>query len=209
MNLHVLSILHPAFLLRDQWGFLPAQQIYLRRFAKLVTNAPDAPTPTDTTQPPPGATILPTPQQVLDYLAHPDNHQGVACDIENPGDVLRIVGFCRLSDLESIAIKVYAQSGGPCWNAPYQQQIESALREFLADPTVPKWFHNGQQHDSPELEKYGFPVQGYYEGGDTLLMQRFGFAEQPAGLQYCAITHLGMGAWKHLTRAEDEGAEGK
>lgn len=207
MKLAVYSILHPAFLLRDQWGYLPAQQQTMRRFARLVDGKASPPPNTD--QPPPGAIPCPTAEEVLHWLEEPETRAGVACDIENPGDVLRIVGFCRLSDLQSIAIKVYEQTGGPAWNQPDQRKIETALRCFLLDHRVPKWFHNGQQHDVPQLAGYKFPVEGYYEGGDTMLMQRFAYAEQPAGLQYMAITHLGLSAWKHLVREEDEEAEGK
>lgn len=81
--------------------------------------------------------------------------------------------------------------------------------ELLANPTIGKWFHNGQAFDIPYLEYQGFEVQGYV--GDTMLLQRYCFPEQPADLQSMANFYAEMSPWKELSDQvnEDEEGEGK
>lgn len=199
----LLSLLHPAYILRDQYALEPAQRRALKRLARDLTD----PKPCiDTTQPPLDSTLFPTCAEVVAYIDRLlADDAAVHIDLETAGPVLRCVGLCRLDDLRPFVVWQHYRSGLPAWNDHDGPIVHDALCRLFASRT-PKWFHNGQQFDVLEIEAFGFPfhVEGYERGGDTLLMQRHAYAEAPASLQYCAITYLGIPAWKHLIIEDEE-----
>lgn len=207
----VCPIHHPAYILRGKWGHRPAQPIYLERVKRTVESLKQGDTPevVDVTKPAPGVLLGPTIDDVHRFIAGcgPD---GVTVDIETAGnEVLVCIGFCRMGDGEGIVIPFRRRGGAMYWpDFTHHRAATSAVYHLLADPTVPKVFHNGQAFDVPWLERQGFTVAGFgdlTEGVDTLVSQHSMYSEMPKGLQFCAILYEGLPAWKDTLDDEVEG----
>lgn len=200
-TVHALFILHPAFVLRDQFGFQSAQLTYLRR-ARRWLDSGTTPGPRDAaTDPLPDHALLdPTYGQVIKYLQHCiDTESPLSVDTENAGKYIRLVGLMRFTDEHYCAIHLRRQYGALGFTHTQTEQIVTLLDKAFR--VCPLWFHNGQAYDSPELESAGFDIKAmFYSGGDTLIMQRHAYVEAPANLQYCGITYADMPAWKHITK---------
>lgn len=191
---YVVPILHPAYILRGQWGLEPAQIKYLATVREIATTGY---TPTvDPATPPVGTTIGPTLSQVLEYLAHPNNSGGVAVDIEAAGPHLMCIGLCRVRDLEGIVVPFRTEGTTQYWSLAELRTLVEHLVRWFADPSVPKVFHNGQGFDVPYLENLGFKVAGY--SFDTMLAQHVLYPEMPKRLEFIATLYLGYPRWKHL-----------
>jgi hypothetical protein len=136
--------------------------------------------------------------------------QGFSCDIEAAGPHITIVGMCRLRDLVPIVVR-FRKKGGDPYHETYHDLEETVrlLYDLLADPRLPKVFHNGQAYDVPVLEGYGFTVRGYYDGGgfDTMLGMRICYPEMPKDLEYVAKVFAGLPPWKYLSGLDPEGED--
>jgi hypothetical protein len=130
---------------------------------------------------------------------------GVVIDIETAGPMLLCVGILTLDEPRTALVVPFRGEGGVPWygDPADLKGVVAWLSRFLADPTIPKVFHNGQSFDVPYLQDLGFSVGGYED--DTLLMQHTAYAELPKGLEWCAVTYCGARPWKHLGKAEGEG----
>lgn len=202
-----IGITHPSAIQRGGFGLEPPTRRAWRRLRQDLEAPGDTPPDPQVVSPPPGALLFPTALQVVAYLEDPLCKQGLAVDIENPGDVLVMVGFCRLADLHTLVVWFHHRDGALWWEDHREHLlVRCAVQVALADPTIPKWMHNGQAHDVVYLNKYGFKVEGYV--GDTLLMQRHHMPEQPAGLQWCALNYIpGAHPWKFWVKWDDDDSE--
>lgn len=210
-----VTLVHPAAVMRGGFGHEPLAKRTLRRLSTRLRN-PAAWPLLDITQPPPGCTanLNPTKAEILEWLAAlPDSApDGCAVDLEGNAPNIRLVGITRIHDLNHIAIHLLAPGPVKIWSPRDEAEILTMLRVKL--PTVPLWFWNGQAFDygemvdPPLLFDVDRLAMSYYKGGDGMLMLRHAYAEQPAGLQYAAITFLGWCAWKWLVSQDDE-EEGK
>jgi hypothetical protein len=188
------------------WGYEPAQKLILRRLVQDMREPGLEPPLASRLEPPLGSLLFPTIPEIESYLTDPRMRNGVAVDLETAGPVLRVVGFCRLADPAPIVVWFHYQTGVPAW--PEHRElvlVRSMVARCLADPGIPKWFHNGQAFDVPQLEGFGFEVNGYDLGGDTMVYQRHSMPEQPANLQWEAIHYLPrFPAWKHVMAGNEE-----
>jgi hypothetical protein len=196
----VIGTLHPAYLLRGQWKHEPAQIHYLRLVRRLLEGEefeafdPDQPLPAK-------ANLYPSVEEIEGWLSNPYNDDGVAIDIENAGPHLICVGIYRLYDESYICVRFRRQGGSPWWYGKDLERVVQAFAEFLADPEVPKCYHNGQAHDIPYLEYLGFKPAGY--AFDTMIASHCAYSEMPKGLEYLSVLLVGAQPWKHLTKEED------
>jgi hypothetical protein len=191
-----MGITHPAAILKGKAGMESPTRKALRRFAADLTSP--GPTPPDPTQvvAPPNSNLFPTWQQIEAYLTDPLMYEGVVVDIENPNDTLKIVGWCRLADMASLVVWFVDSAGEEVWTHPERVLVHGLVREAWGNPRIPIYMHNGQQHDAPYMERYGFGPIGNY-AGDSLLMLRHAFPEQSAGLQWAALQYVpGATPWK-------------
>lgn len=202
-----ISIQHPGAIVRDQWAREPQQWEYLRRARGLAGGTWEPPSHDALLA---HSTLDPSLPQLQAWEAQlrQGSDQTLTVDIECAGPHLVAVGLCRVRDLSAVVVRFRGPGGTQHWGAELPAVVQW-LWELLADPAVPKWFHNGQAFDIPYLHYQGFEVQGYV--GDTLLLQRYMFPEMGAGLQECAVFYCGWPAWKQLADQtnDDEKGEGK
>lgn len=198
----VVPLLHPAAILRGRFADEPAQVRYLKR-ALAIASGQVVPPAHDVLLE--GALLDPTLDELVTWFrglyAHTD--RSVAVDIECAGPHLVCVGLCPLTlEYGPIVVHFRRARGEPAWHdLETTETVVAYLAGVLADPLVPKWFHNGQAFDIPYLTQVvGFEVNGYV--GDTMLLQRYLAAESPADLQHLAIHYAGFPAWKHLKNEE-------
>lgn len=209
MRVKILTLAHPTKIQQGQWGKEMFQVEYLKRLHRWAFK--DEPCePIDITQAPEKANLFPTLDEIKVFLLDPRcQAQGVAIDLEAAGPHPRCLGLMLVDSEEYICIHFRRQGGGEYWRYTELCTIVALLQIFLADPTVPKVFQNGQAYDVPELEALGFEVRGYAEGGfDPMIAHRYAYGESPADLQTLGIVYGGLPAWKRLVREDEEG-EGK
>jgi hypothetical protein len=200
-----IGLPHPAAIVRGAFGLEPHAKRALRKLARDLVEPGPAPDPT-VVEPAPNSLLFPTWQEIDEFLSSPLCAEGLSVDIENPGDQLRIIGFCRLADFHSLVVWFQYRDGRDPWpDHRARMLVHAMVSKVLADPAIPKYMHNGQQHDVKYLEKYGYRVEGYVD--DTMLMQRHSMPEQPAGLQWLACNVLGASPWKHWISKRGEEQE--
>lgn len=202
--MHIVPILHPAYLLRGKWGEGPAQVLALRRAWRVASEGYKG---ADVTRPPPGASVDPTVEELEKWTQEVlENPSTLAVDIECAGSSLMCVGFCRTSDFSSTVFRFLRKGGQRAYLTGDAEQAHALCARLLASPSIPLVFHNGQNFDIPYLEAQGFEVQGY--SFDTMLGHFVAWPEVPKGLAYLAKIHLGIPSWKFLSDLKEEG-EGK
>jgi len=202
--LYGVALLHPAGIARGNWGAEPFQILSLER-ARWIADRGEWPLPSPH-EPPPGAIIEPTLLELIDWWSAA-GPEGVAVDIETAGHHLVCIGFARIRDLASIVVHILDEQGQAYWSDDEWPHVRNLVADILADPAIPKVFHNGQAFDVLMLERAGFPVAGFTF--DTLLAQHIAYAEMPKGLQHCARLYNGAEAWKHLINFDDVGGDWK
>jgi hypothetical protein len=204
-TIHIVPILHPGYIVRGRWAQEEAQVLYLLRAKEISED--DGFKLQDPYEPPPNAILDPT---LLDMYTWREEllamGGGCSVDIETAGEYIRIIGFCRIADLVSIVIAFRTQGGEPKWtNWTEFELIVKWTYDTLADPEIPKYFHNGQSFDVPLLRSYGFEVNNYAD--DPLLMMRSAYPEMRRGLEVMSKLLLGVPGWKHTIKAEAEGED--
>jgi hypothetical protein len=197
---------HPAFVMRGAWSEEPGCVRTLQRAWHYATS-PEKPPSVDYSKPPAGAVLAP---RLADLTAweHHIGPAGIAVDLETAGDHIRLVGLCTVDPPHMpLVLPFRVQGGGAYWTdwAEFQAAVRW-LWGLLADPTLPKVFHNGQAFDTPVLELNGFVVKNF--DFDTMLAQHVAFPEMSKGLEFMAKLYLGVPGWKSLVKAEGDG-EGK
>lgn len=206
---YILSVLHPANILRGQFGKEPAQIHYLRHYRGLLVDleAGREPSLIDVSEPPPGATLFPTRSDLEEWRLGP-LAEGVTVDVEAAGPHLICVGLCRVADERSVCLRFRSQGGAVYW--PTFDELCWAIEwlgEVLANPEIPLVFHNGSYDILEVLEAYGWKVVNY--AFDTMLGQHVVFPEMPKALQFCATLHCRIPGWKWLVKEDEESGEGK
>lgn len=201
-----IVIEHPGSIVRDGWAREPQQWEFLRRARGLACGTWEPPSHDTLTA---HSLLDPTFPQLQAWEAR--LRQGdptLTVDVECAGPHLVAVGLCGVREMSAVVVRFRGPGGEQYWGAELPAVVEW-LYALLADPKVPKWFHNGQAFDIPYLNYWGFEVAGYV--GDTLLLQRYMFPEMGAGLQECAVFYCGWPAWKQLADQlnDDEKGEGK
>lgn len=199
----VLPILHPSAIIRGKFAYRDAQVEVLKRARAYLRGEWTPPTP-DLTHTPVPATLFPTLTSLMEWR-HGPLTQGVVVDIETAGPYLVCVGLLRLADRHALVVPFRTQGGGQYWRADQLPWVVDWLWEVLANPEVPKVFHNGVSFDIPYLEEVGFEVDGPLR--DTIVMQHTNNPEQPKKLEWCAVTFCGYQPWKHLGGPDDETPE--
>ena len=202
----VVSVVHPGAIVRGAWAAEPQQWEYLRRARALASGTWEPPSHTDLVR---GFNLAPTASDVQAFTSQAIQGKGVyAVDIECAGPHLVCVGMCHLTTKQGMVVRLRGPGGTTLWG-PQLPGVLECLYEFLSEPAVGKWFHNGQAFDIPYLEQQGFEVAGFV--GDTMLLQRFMFPGMDASLQGCGSFYLGAPAWKYLAKDTnpDEDADGK
>lgn len=211
MEAHVLTLLHPARIVRDGWALEPFQIQALTRLRRWLAE-PEfrARWPQDMTSPLPPEVSRPSKTALLRWLYDlpTTSPEGVAVDIEAAGPHVRLIGLARW-DEDYRPVLVREQGGAVAWSTEDLTDLVVALDYVFR--TVPLWMQNGQAYDVPELEALGFTVEPMYlAGGDTIIMARYAYPEAPAGLQHLGIVFGMMSAWKHLSKVrEEDEQEGK
>ena len=211
-NLHlvgnwlVLPIQSPSYILGGNWAEEPAQVEYLK-YAKELTNGLEHSRP-DFSQPPPGVAFIyqPTLTDLHKFQAN-IGPGGVVVDIETAGDHLRLVGLLARDNLDYLGFPLRSQGGAGYWSQSDLPAAVQWLWELLADPNVPKTFHNGSSFDVPMLERNGFVVSGYVF--DTMLAAHVAYPGVPKGLEELTKVHLRAGGWKSLVKMDAETGEAK
>jgi len=195
--MYVVPILHPAYILRGMWALDPVQPEYL---ALALALARGELTPPLVERAPPHAIIEPTLEDLAQWKAGP---AGVAVDIETAGPHLVCIGFARADDEAYICIRFRKQGAKKAYEdlMPY---IEFAY-DLLADPNVPKIFHNGQEFDVPQLVDAGFVVNNF--NFDTLIAHHILWAEMPKRLEFLASAYCGVPGWKYLVNEDEQGED--
>lgn len=199
---YALGITHPAAILRGAWEEEPACVVYLRRARQIAERG--CWEILDPTAAPEGAILYPTLED-LRVWASEIGPNGISVDIETAGRHIILVGLCRVDDLVPTIVHFLRHGGDPYWPQDEWESVRSWLADLLADPLVPKAFHNGS-FDITILKHWGFVVGGYTF--DTLLAQHIAYAEMPKALEFCAKLYNGTGGWKHVVKKyvdEDEG----
>lgn len=196
-----ICTLHPAYVMRGQWGDEPFQVLCLKR-AKVIAERGSWPID-DPYKPPPGAIPEPTLAQLREWTERTiSKGEVVAVDIETAGRTIIMVGVCRASDLIATCFHFLCTGGSAYWAPDDEDEMKAMLWELLASP-CPKVFHNGQAFDVPILEANGFEVGNYLY--DTLLMQHIAYAEMKAGLEHCARLYCGVNGWKTTLKGDVDG----
>lgn len=212
---YTMGLLHPAAILRGNWGADPHQIMHLKRARKVLDG--EAPQILDWSQPAPLTNMWPTLAE-LEAWEQRLGPQGVTLDVEAAGNVLRLVGLRSNDTLEGVEVG-FRGEGGALWVwCPECRGLDAScahprddfaavvwwLARLLANPCISKTMHNGQAYDVPEqLENTGFVVRGYE--WDTLLMAHIRQPEQPKGLEMLCAAFLGLSGWKALSSAESGG----
>lgn len=202
----VISIIHPGAVVRGGWAAEPQQYEYLKRARALACGTWEPQSHEHLIR---GFNLAPSLSQVEAYCEGAiAKGATLAVDIECAGPHLVCVGMCDVATMGGIVVRLRGPKGVPMWGE-HLPQVVSSLYNVLSEPTVGKWFHNGQAFDIPYLETVGFRVDGFV--GDTLLLQRFMFPEMGASLQECGTFYVGAPAWKYLAKDTnpDEGSDGK
>lgn len=199
----VMPILHPARILRGGWSLEPAQRQALLRVRETLgalDRGEPAPYHRDTTQPPPGAILAPTLDDLREWR-HGPLGDGVSIDLECAGTHLRGVGFCRLADRVPLWVPILRQGGAQYWTYRDLERVVVWLWEILRSPVLKVW-QNGYLFDIPYLERVGFQVEGPHL--DTIILSHVHEPEMPKSLQWRAAYHLGWPAWKQLSDTDLE-----
>ena len=177
---------HPTyafFYVPWKWGDF---SVDVRRFKRLMDGTLEA--SPDIAVPPTEAAF-----RKLQQIAHQEG--AVAVDIETGGvhgkdptrAELKIVGF----GTRNFATAFH-------WNdAPWARQ---EARRILADPTLPKIFHNGWTFDQPVLRRYKISIRGAVF--DTRDMRRATSATSALSLRYLGSIMTDVRPWKELSESE-------
>lgn len=189
----VTVIKHPGGIVRGDYASEPQQYEYLKR-ARCLAGGSWEPLDHDTLIG--GVLQHPTLVNLRSWFARViEERPTLAVDIECAGPHLVCIGFYAVEQEGGIVVRFRGDGGVTLWGDDLEEVVCWCYR-VLADPTIPKWFHNGQAFDIPYLTYQGFRVEGY--AGDTMLLQRYMFPEMEAALQSCAIFYCGIPAWKYL-----------
>ncbi len=198
----VLPIMHPAAILRGQWGHDPFQIVFLENARKVYEGEEKL---LDIEQPLPGERVLRSIPEIEEYVRWAEAARPtLACDIETAGESLTCIGFCDIETEQPVVIP-YRNSGMGYWFGARTPQVDQLVGRILANPEIRLVFQNGATFDIPMLERLGWRVEGYED--DTLIMHRNCYPEAPAALEFLGIVYGGLPAWKWLS-SPDEG-EGK
>jgi len=208
---YVVGLLHPAYILRGNWGVEGAQVQTLRRVARILAGW--KPPVYDFTQPTPGALLFPTLDQLRAWEAALEPDEPVVVDVENAGWVIRLVGLCGVRTLRYVGVHFREQGGRPwrhcpgcggsgrpvCPDCAYPPDNFEAVVEWLYDflQTHPIVCHNGF-HDIEMLEEVGFSVGRY--AGDTILQMHCAFPEGRKRLEHVSMVTSGVTGWKSLLK---------
>lgn len=191
---YVVGLLHPAFILRGNWALEPLQ-IQTLKLVRRVLNG-ETPEVHDFSKPHPNANLFPTLEELREWRAGFLPGDEVAVDVEAAGNVLTMVGMCRVRDLAHVAVW-FRQQGGEPWPHPDWSALVEWLYDFLADTSVGKCFHNAA-YDLDQLEDVGFDVNGF--SYDTLLGMHLSFPEMRKRLESVTLLCAGFTGWKALLR---------
>lgn len=205
---YVVGLLHPAFIMRGNWGLEGAQIQTLRRVARILAGW--EPTVYDFTQPAPETLPFPTLAEMRAWEASLAPDEPIVVDVENAGWVMRLVGLCGVQQLKPICIH-FRQQGGKPWNHCFRcggvsDQCTYGVGPHFADQfeQVVEWLynllasrpliaHNGF-HDIEMLEEVGFEINNYH--ADTILMTHCAFPEGRKRLEHVTMVTSGICGWK-------------
>ncbi len=191
---YVVGLLHPAFILRGNFGLEPLQ-IQTLKLVKRILDGWE-PEVYDFSKPHAGANLYPTMEQLRAWSGDFQPGDEVAIDVEAAGRVLTMVGLCRVRDLSHVAVW-FRQPGGDPWPHPSWEELVGWLYDFLADPLVGKCFHNAA-YDIEQLEETGFEIEGF--SFDTLLAAHIAYPEMRKRLESVALLTAGITGWKAMLR---------
>ena len=206
----ICPLVHPAAIVRGAWELEPAQVSYLQRVLRHLREGTE-PTLTDVSQPPPGAKLYASVNDLYQLFGECRRLGAVSVDIENAGRWLICVGWTPVS-LETgevgapVCLRIRLKGGGQFWRRDEDlREVVEVVGLLLGDPTVAKVFHNFL-HDVTVLEDHGWPVAGRIV--DTMTLAHLAYSEHPKGLQWTSTLYLGASYWKRLVKVDDE-EEGK
>jgi len=193
----IVPTIHPAALMYDQsmWQVVVAD---LRRAATLAKDGYVAP---------PEEFLVPTtPDEVEQFLAAVEEVKvEVSVDIENPQDVLTIIGF-GLAGGVALVVPFINNEGERYWREPDELRVIQAIYRLLANPEVDKIVHF-EQHDRFWLEQYGFECAGRW--WDTHVMHAILYPPLPHGLGFVGSVHTLRREWKSLIPSWTKEQEGE
>lgn len=208
---YVVGLLHPAYIMRGNWGVEGAQIQTLRRVKRILDGW--EPPIYDFTQPPPGANLFPTLAELRAWEASLAPDEPIVVDVENAGWVIRLVGLCGVRSLRYIGVHFRQQGGHPwihcedcggaaddCLGAGRLAKLHAVDRfedvvEWLYDllATRPLIMHNGF-HDVEMLEEVGFEIGNF--AADTILQMHCAFPEGRKRLEHVSMITSGITGWK-------------
>ena len=198
------TLQHPAAILRGQWQLADAQVAYLRRVA-----ANPSRTPLDITQPPTGAILYPTLEDLHLFTIEAESRGWISLDLETCGDHLLCAGMTAF-DMEgpvgsTLCLRFRLMGGGLAWNPTELPKIVDLFGGLLENPRVGKLLHNGINFDLDMLAVNGFKVGGPV--WDTMAMWHTAYSEFPLSLQWLSTLFLGMPVWKTLVDEDEDEKE--
>lgn len=195
---YVVGLLHPAFIMRGNWGVEGAQIQSLMRVRRILEGW--KPIIYDFSQAPPGAILFPTLAEMQAWEAALAPDEPIVLDVENAGWVIRMIGLMGLHSLRYVGVH-FRQPGGKPWvhaDASGVDQFNSVV-EWLYDllRTRPIIAHNGF-HDIEVLEETGFEVKELAD--DTILMAHVAMPESRKRLEFVSNVTAGISGWKGLLK---------
>lgn len=188
-----VAVLHPAHILRGNFGAEPAQIETLRAVGRVVRDG-WVPPAFDFSRPPPGANLFPTLDELRAWRAECVPGDEIALDVECAGRVLRMVGLGRVRDLSYVAVWFRKQGGDP-WPYSNFPAVVEWLYDLLADESLGLVMHN-HGFDVEQLEEVGFKIARL--SFDTLLASHLACPEVRKRLESVALLTSGMTGWKRI-----------
>jgi DNA polymerase len=182
----ILPTIHPAAIMRVRtlWSVVVAD---LRKALRIAQHG---------WYPPPEVfNFQPTPSDVEAFVETIIAAKApIVVDIENPGNVLEVIGFATAGGY-SISIPFFNANGDRYWTPPDELEVLGYIYRLLACEAVPKIVHF-EQHERFWLTQYGFELRGPV--WDTHVMHAMVYPPFPHDLGFVTSVHTDRICWKPM-----------
>jgi len=145
---------------------------------------------------------FPSLDGILCWLA--ERHSPVSVDLETLGSKLhtRCIGLAW-SETEAISIPLI-RGGNHCWTEEEEFEILSALREYLEDPSVEKYFQNAPFDTTVLAREFGVNVSNVKL--DTMFGHHLLYSELPKSLDFLTSIHTDFPMYWEETGSDQNNA---
>ena len=179
-GLKVIPMVHPAYIMRDNWGDYYINIRFMKR-AAVESAAPHI----IQGEPNDKFIVKPTLLQVLEFLTHiQTSNQPWTLDVETRGDTISCFGLSSYSRPGSALCVPIHTTTGPYWSVNEEAQIWRALS--LAARDNPLFENQNVAYDLDYILDYG--VEPASVNFDPMVAMNFAYPEFPKGLDFtCAL----------------------